>query len=90
MLNKIKKYGLRFAGSVGAFALGFMAIAQNAKAAADESLTALTASSSAFMNDNLTLILSFIGVNFLKILGAGLGILALYWVGRKVRSLFNK
>lgn len=89
-MNKIKKNIGKISASLGIFALAFMAMAQNVKAAADESLTQLTASSTNFLTDNLSLILGFIATNFLKILGAGLGILAIYWMGRKVKSLFKK
>ena len=90
MLDKIKKYGAKIGAVMGMFALGIMALAQNAKAAADETLTSLTASSTTFLGDNLTVIMSFITTNFFKIVGAGLGILALYWIARKIYSLFRK
>lgn len=88
MLNKIKKYGIAL--SLGVFALGLMVLGAPAHAVADPTLTNLTASSSGFVTDNLSVIMDFIVLNFFKILGAGLGILALYWIARKIYSLFRR
>lgn len=86
----MKKYfskALMFGALAVTALVGF---SQSAKAAADEQLTALTASSSSFVTDNLGLIMTFISSNFFKIVGAGVGILALYWVARKIYSLMRR
>ena len=82
----MKKY-LGFAMLAVGVLVGF---AQSAKAAADETLTNLTASSSSFLTDNLSVIMTFISTNFFKIVGAGVGILALYWIARKIYSLMRR
>jgi len=82
----MKKY-LGLAMLVLGVMVGF---AQSAKAAADETLTTLTASSTSFLTDNLSVIITFISSNFFKIVGAGLGILALYWIARKLYSLMRR
>lgn len=94
MFNKIKglasKYAKSIAGVAGMFVLGLAVMASNVHAAADIVLTNLTTSSTSFLGDNLTVIMDFIVLNFFKITGAGLGIMALYWIARKIYSLFRR
>lgn len=70
--------------------LAMLGFGSFAHAAADETLTTLTASSTSFLTDNLSLIMTFIASNFFRIVGAGLGILALYWIARKIYSLMRR
>jgi len=78
----------KIAFPVAAFAL--LILAGNVHAAADTQLTGAIASSSGFFTDNLAVIMTFVIENVLKLAGAILGLLAIYWIVRKIRSLFNK
>jgi len=87
-MKNLKKY---IAGiGVFAFALGLMFMGGSAHAAADATLTGAIASSSSFFSENLTVIINFVIENVFKLAGAGLAILAIYWIIRKIRSLFKR
>jgi len=87
-MKNLKKY--IGAIGLGVFALGLMLVGGSAHAATDVVLAGAIASSTAFMTDNLTVILNFIISNVMLLIGAGLGVLAVYWVGRKIKTLFKK
>jgi len=79
---------LKIAFPMAAFAL--LVLAGNVHAAADTQLTSAIASSTGFFSDNLAVIMTFVIENVLKLAGAILGLLSIYWIIRKIRSLFKK
>ena len=89
-MNYIKKNLAKISGMVGVFAMAMLAMAKNTYAAADATLTDAIASSTSFFTDNLSVIMTFVIENVFKLAGAVLGLLAIYWIIRKIKSLFRR
>jgi len=70
--------------------LALFGVSSSALAAADTTLTGSIASSTAFFTDNLAVIVSYIIEIVLKLAGVALAFGALYWVYRKIVSIFRK
>lgn len=86
MLKKIK-----MALGVGMLVVSAMfGLASASHAAADATLVSTVASSSAFFVDNSAVLVGFIVDIVLKLAGIALAIGAIYWVYRKIRSIFHK
>lgn len=76
----------------GAFALALVIMggsALSAFAAADTTLTGAIASSTSFFSDNLAVMVSFIVEIVLKLAGVALAFGAVYWIYKKIRSVFR-
>ncbi len=83
--NMTKKYLI-----VGAMALlALFGITSFASAAADPDLTTAIASSTSFFSDNLAVMVNFIVEIVLKLAGVSLAFGAVYWIYRKIRSIFR-
>lgn len=76
--------------SLGLFALSFMLLGGSAHAAADPALTNAIASSTGFFTDNATVIVGFVVDIVLKLAGIALAIGAIYFVYRKVKTIFSR
>jgi len=76
----------------GAFALIALGLgfAGFAHAEADTVLTGAIASSTSFMTDNLAVMVTFIIEIVLKLAGVALAFGAVYWIYRKIRSIFRQ
>lgn len=85
MLKKISGF-LSLAFLIG----GALVLGANAQAAADETLVSTIASTSDFFSENANVIVGYIVDIMLKLAGIALAIGAVYWVYRKIRSIFNK
>lgn len=90
MLKKISK-GLALVGGIGMFALiAMFGLVSQTHAVADATLVSTIASSSGFFVDNSAVLVSFIVDIVLKLSGIALAIGAIYWVYRKIKSIFYK
>jgi len=75
---------------IGALAvLAFFGMTGFASAAADATLTTAIASSTSFFTDNLAVMVTFIIEIVLKLAGVALAFGAVYWIYRKIRSIFR-
>ena len=75
---------------VGAMALlALFGVTSFASAAADPDLTTAIASSTGFFSDNLAVMVNFIVEIVLKLAGVSLAFGAVYWIYRKIRSIFR-
>jgi len=85
-MTKYIKRALVF-GALGV--LGMLVVGNFASAAADTTLTGAIASSTGFFDDNLAVIVSFVIDIILKLAGVVLAFGAIYWVYKKIRSIFR-
>lgn len=76
--------------SVGMLALvALFGFASSTFAAADPDLITAIASSTSFFSDNLAVMVNFIVEIVLKLAGVALAFGAVYWIYRKIRSIFR-
>lgn len=77
---------------LGAFMLALVVMglgAMSTFAAADTTLTTAIASSTSFFTDNLAVMVTFIVEIVLKLAAVALAFGAVYWIYRKIRSVFR-
>ena len=70
--------------------IGILGFSSGVFAAADATLVNAMASSTSFFTDNSLVIVNYIVEIVLKLAGIALAFGAVYWIYRKIRSLFNK